>query len=183
MAASVTTSTRRRWSAGQSLVEVAVSLPFLLILCLGIVDVTRGFYYREAVLNSARQALRQSVAANQRPTGDTACAVGGTLTSAVPPSGGPLVSIANSVALESSSDGTPAGSAIKGATVTVIWHCLGVTAMSNPTASATDPASANSAAVEVRVTYNMQLITPFVSDMLGLAGIRLAANVVGRSEY
>ena len=44
-----------------------------------------------------------------------------TVTSAVPPAGGQIVTIANQAALESSKDGTPAGSAIAGATLTVTF--------------------------------------------------------------
>lgn len=182
-AASVLARPGRRHLAGQSLVEVAVSLPFLLTLCLGTVDIARAFYYREAVINAARQALRESVSIGQESTGDAACASGGSLSSPVPPSGGPLATIANAVAMESSSNDSPAGTDIPGAMVTVIWHCSGTSAMTNQGATSTHPASANSAAVEVKVTYTMALITPFVSALLGRTGIRLDADVVGRSEY
>jgi Flp pilus assembly protein TadG len=41
---------------GQSLVEVALALPILLLIVLGIVDVGRAYAYKSAVTNAAREA-------------------------------------------------------------------------------------------------------------------------------
>jgi Flp pilus assembly protein TadG len=41
--------------AGQSLIEVALALPVLLILLLGIADGARAYYYAGVVANSARE--------------------------------------------------------------------------------------------------------------------------------
>lgn len=60
-------------SRGQSLVEAAVTLPFILFLALAVIDIGRAFYYREAVSNATRQALRAAVSSNQQATANTAC--------------------------------------------------------------------------------------------------------------
>ncbi len=41
--------------AGQSLVELAISLPVLLLIVLGLADVGRAFYYTSAITNAARE--------------------------------------------------------------------------------------------------------------------------------
>jgi len=71
------TKRRRKGLRGQSLVEVAISLPVLLLLALGVTDIGRAFYYREAVTNSARQALRIAVSPPQHATADAVCAGAG----------------------------------------------------------------------------------------------------------
>ena len=68
---------RRESLRGQSLVEVAISLPVLLLLALGVTDIGRAFFYREAVTNSARQALRIAVSPPQHSTADAVCAGAG----------------------------------------------------------------------------------------------------------
>lgn len=46
----------RAGEGGQSLVEVAVCLPILLLIVIGIVDIGRVFTYKVAVANAAREA-------------------------------------------------------------------------------------------------------------------------------
>jgi len=46
----------RSSEVGQSLVEVAMALPLLLVSLLGLVDVGRAFVYQTAVTNAAREA-------------------------------------------------------------------------------------------------------------------------------
>src|SRR5258708_35728542 len=112
----------RRHIRGQSLVETAITLPVILLLALGVTDIGRAFYYREAVGNSVRQALRVAGSPDQHATADNICAATGsgplavTVTSPIPPSGGPIVTIANQAALERSNNGTPAGSVLAGST-------------------------------------------------------------------
>jgi len=120
---------RRKTLRGQSLVEVAISLPVLLLLALGVTDIGRAFYYREAVTNSARQALRIAVSPSQHATADAVCAGAGgpsavTVTTAIPPGGSSIASIVNIASLESSSNGTAAGSVISGGTISITFHCL-----------------------------------------------------------
>jgi Flp pilus assembly protein TadG len=177
-------NTQRR--RGQSLVELALALPVVLLLGLAIADVGRAFYYHEAVSNAARQALRIAVLDVQQATGNTACAGGGSsasLTSAIPPvSGNTLSTIGNEVALESTYTGMPAASAIAGATLTVTWHCAANVAVTNASATATDPASTGADAIEVQITYPMPLITPFLGNFVA-SPIQVKADVQGRSQY
>ena len=130
--------------------EAATTLPIVLLLALGVTDIGRSFFYREAVTNSVRQSLRIAVSSYQQTTANSVCAStsGGpfaiTVTSAVPPSGGQIVTIANQAALESSQDGTPAGSAIAGATLTVTFHCLNGVAITNATGNGNGPSDPGS---------------------------------------
>lgn len=45
-------------SRGQSLVEFALTLPFLLLILLGAVDLGRGFYYQVGITGAAREGVR-----------------------------------------------------------------------------------------------------------------------------
>src|SRR5437588_6154332 len=99
--------TAMKKSRGQSLVEAGITLPIVLLLALGVTDLGRSFYYREAVTNSVRQALRIAVSSYQHGTADSVCAStsGGpmavSVSSPLPPSGGTIGTIANQAAPES----------------------------------------------------------------------------------
>jgi Flp pilus assembly protein TadG len=163
-------------------VELAISLPFLCLLIFGVADIGRAYYYREAVANAGRQALR--VAASQQATGNTVCAASsGKATSALPASSGPITTIVNDAAVESSSSGLAAGSAIAGATITVTWHCNGNLAVTNSTnTGVTDPAQAQSDAIEVQVSYPMTLITPILQQVVG-GTVPIRVDLFGRAQY
>ncbi|MFC1997437.1 TadE/TadG family type IV pilus assembly protein [Chloroflexota bacterium] len=45
-------------SSGQSLVELALTLPMLLLLVIGVFDLGRGIYYYSAIHNAAREGAR-----------------------------------------------------------------------------------------------------------------------------
>src|SRR5260370_1581421 len=132
---------------GHSLVEAAITLPVVLLLALGVPDIGRGFYYKEAVTNSVRQALRMGVSSYQQTTANNVCSGSGsgpvavTVVSAIPPSGGAIATIANQAALESSSNGTAAGSMLAGATLSVTFHCLNGAAVTNATTNRGAPAN------------------------------------------
>jgi len=67
-------------NAGQSLVEVALALPLLLLILIGVADIGRAFYYTTAVAAAARQGAAY-VAATASPVPATlknkACAATG----------------------------------------------------------------------------------------------------------
>ena len=68
-------------NAGQSLVEVALALPLLLLILIGLADLGRAFYYTTAVASAARQGAAY-VAATAPPINATtlkakACAATG----------------------------------------------------------------------------------------------------------
>ena len=177
---------RRRSTHGQSLVELALALPVVLILGLGVADIGRAFYFREAVGNAARQALRVAVLQPQQAAGDTACSGGGSsasLTATLPPaSGNTLSTIGNQAAMESTFTGTPAASAIYGASLTVTWNCASNKAITNATATSTDPLSSGSAAIRVQITYSMTLITPFLGNFVA-SPLPIKADESGRAQY
>jgi Flp pilus assembly protein TadG len=65
---------------GQSLVEIALALPILLLVLLGLADIGRAFYYTTAVASAARQgaAYVAAVASPDAPTlKQKACAATG----------------------------------------------------------------------------------------------------------
>jgi hypothetical protein len=158
---------------GQSLVEAAISLPVVLLLALGVTDIGRAFYYRESVTNSTRQALRMAVSSYQQATADLVCAgTGGgptavTVVSSIPPAGGPIATIANQAALESSSDGTPSGSTIAGATISVTFHCLNSAGITNATGNGAGPTNPGSDSITATITKRVSVITPLLWPITG----------------
>lgn len=175
-------------SRGQSLVEAAITLPIVLLLALGVIDLGRSFYYREAVTNSVRQALRMAVSAYQHSTADSICGgtAGGplsvTVTSAIPPSGGSILTIANQAALESSKDGTPAGSAIAGASISVTFHCLNGAAITNATSTTTDPSNPGSDSITASITKPMSVVAPVLWPLTG-PSFPIKVTSSQRTEY
>lgn len=173
---------------GQSLVEVAITIPVLLLLSLGMIDLGRTFYFREAVTNSVRQALRMAVSSYQQSTADTVCAgVGGTATaktvsSPIPPSGGNIVTIANQAALESSKDGTAAGSVLNGATITVTFHCLNGAGITNSTGNGNGPSDVGSDSITASMTYNLQVVDPPLWPFVGNT-VPITVSESQRTEY
>ena len=181
------TAGRRKTLRGQSLVEVAISLPVLLLLALGVTDIGRAFYYREAVTNSARQALRMAVSPSQQATADAVCAGAGgpsaiTVTTSIPPGGSPIATIVNSASLESSSNGAPSGSVISGGTISVTFHCLAGKAITNKTSNGAGPLDPGSDSVTVSVTYRLAVITPLLWPVTGTS-FPMTATSYQRSEY
>lgn len=179
---------RRSRSRGQSLVEAAITLPVVLLLGLGVTDIGRAFYYREAVTNATRQALRLAVSPTQQATANTVCASAGvgpvatTVTTTLPPGATSITSIANLASLESSSNGTPAGSAISGATLAVTFHCLGGSGVTNATSNGNGPSDPGSDAVIVTVTYTFQVITPLLWPIIG-SSFPITVTSAERTEY
>jgi hypothetical protein len=165
------------------------------MLTLGTADGGRAFYYREAVTNAARQALREAVsdssngtqpyAGNQACTGTSSGAV--SKTAHIPWQSGDasyLATVANAAALESSGDGTLGGSKISGALLTVTWHCLSGAAITNGTnGGTTDPGNLASDAVKVQISYTFNLLTPLVSNLFGSSHPVIGASAFGRAEY
>lgn len=167
---------------------MAITLPLILLIGLGVTDIGRAFYYREGVSNSAREALRVAVSASQQSTANTVCGStsGGplavTVTSPVPPSGGSIATIGTAAALESSSTGAPAGSSISGATLSVTFHCLNGLAVTNSTTNGNGPTDPGSDAVTVRVSYRLNVITPFLWPVVG-PSFPIVTSSSQRSEY
>ncbi|MEO8744481.1 MAG: TadE/TadG family type IV pilus assembly protein [Candidatus Dormiibacterota bacterium] len=184
---SARTSSRPR-QGGQSLVETAITLPVLLLLALGVTDLGRAFYYREAVTNSVRQALRIAVSSYQQGTANSVCAGTGsgplavTVTSAIPPAGGAIATIANQAALESSSNGTPAGSVIAGSTLSVTFHCLNGAAVTNASGDGLGPTSPGADSVTATITDHMAVITPLLWPLSGTS-LPITVTSSQRSEY
>ena len=178
-----------RRSLGQSLVETAITLPVVLLLGLGVTDIGRAFYYREAVTNSDRQALRMAVSSYQQSAANNVCAGTGsgplavTVTSALPPAvGSAIATIANQASLESSSNGTPAGSVISGATLNVTFHCLNGAAVTNATSNGNDPADPGSDSITATITDRISVITPLLWPIIGTS-FPVTVTSSQRTEY
>ncbi len=168
--------------------EAAITLPIVLLLALGVTDLGRSFYYREAVTNSVRQALRIAVSSYQHSTADNVCAGTGSgpvavaVTSSLPPAGGPIATIANQAALESSKDGTPAGSVIAGATLSVTFHCLNGAAVTNATSNGNGPTDPGSDSITATIAQPMSVVTPLLWPMTG-GSFPIKVTSSERSEY
>lgn len=179
---------KKHGQRGQSLVEAAITLPVVALLALGVTDIGRGFYYKEAVTNSVRQALRMAVSSYQQTTANAICSgTGGgpvavTVVSAIPPAGGAIATIANQAALESSSNGTPAGSVLAGATLSVTFHCLNGAAVTNATSNGGGPTDAGSDSVTASITNRMSVITPLLWPVTGTS-YPITVTSFERSEY
>jgi Flp pilus assembly protein TadG len=184
--ASAASASRRQ--RGQSLVEVAITFPLVLLLALGVIDIGRAFYYREAVTNGVRQALRVAVNPSQQATANAICAsaasgpVAVTVTSPVNPGVASISTIANLTALESSSNGTAAGSVIAGATMNITFHCLNGAAVTNSTSNGNGPADPGSDAITVTITYSFPVITPLLWPLIG-STFPVTVTDSQRSEY
>lgn len=178
----------RSRSRGQSLVETAITLPVVLLLGLGVTDIGRAFSYRESVTNSVRQALRMAVSSYQQSTANNVCAGTGsgpvavTVTSPLPPSGGSIATIANQASLESSSNGTPAGSVISGATLSVTFHCLNGAGITNATSNGNGPADPGSDSITATITDRISLITPLLWPVIGTS-FPVTVTSSQRTEY
>lgn len=163
-------------------------MPIVLLLALGVTDLGRAFYYREAVTNSVRQALRMAVSSYQHGTADSICAGSGggpttvSVTTPLPSSGGAIGTIATQASLESSRDGTPAGSVVAGATLTVTFHCLNGAAITNATGNGRGPSDAGSDSITAAITLSMPIVTPVLSPLFG-ASIPIRATSSQRVEY
>jgi Flp pilus assembly protein TadG len=178
---------RRKSLRGQSLVEVAISLPVLLLLALGVTDIGRAFYYREAVTNSARQALRIAVSPGQHTTADAVCAGAGgpsavTVATSIGSGGSSIGSIVNIASLESSSNGTAAGSVINGGAIAVTFHCLAGKVITNATSNGAGPLDPGSDSVTVSVTYRLNVITPLLWPVTGTS-FPITVTSYQRVEY
>lgn len=173
---------------GQSLVEAAVTLPFILLLALGVTDIGRAFYYREAVTNATRQALRVAVSQGQQATANSACASAGagpvatTINDTLPPTGSSITTIANLASLESSGTGATAGSVINGAAIHVTFHCLANAGVSNATSSGGLPSTAGADSVTVSITYTFTVITPLLWPVVSHT-FPITVTSTERTEY
>ena len=174
---------RRRRTSGQSLVEFAFALPVLLLLLLGMLDLGRAFYIREQVSDAARAALRASLQATQKSTADAACAAGGKVTVVLPATSSSIATIAAAASEADSPTGTPSGTNLSGATMTVTWHCVSGIAVTNATnGGITDPANPRSDSVDVLVQYPVALLYPIIQQIAGPV-VTVSAHEVGRVEY
>lgn len=177
---------------GQSMVETALVAPMLIGLVILVGDMGRAFYYREAVTNAARQALRVAVQSDQQATGNTYCNSNNVLGKALVLANLPdtnsdaIATIVNTSALEATTDGTSGGSVLKNTpatTMTVTWHCNGSSAYTLASETTTDPGLVTTASITVHVDYTFQMITPFANNVLGTQTLHITADETGRAEY
>ena len=204
---------RRKSQRGQSLVELALIGPILVLLSVAVADIGRAFYYREAVTNAARQAIRVAAQPAQKATATTAATANAAATSAcsgtsgtvadpqmtnIPITGSSaadiyLATIANTAAIESGSDGTPNGSVLKNTTtpttIVVTFHCTGGKAVTNATATgtatSTDPRVCTAGLCSDSVTVQITYsMIPITPFTTNLLGaITLTTTETGRVEY
>jgi hypothetical protein len=199
-------ATRRRGAHGQSLVELALTLPLLLVLVGGSVEASRAFYQRESVTNAGRQALRVAVSSTEEHgvhPGQTACTARGAAytghaagTAWLPSDGGAhksdtfMTDIAQAAWLESSSDGTLTGSRLydvaNPSKLVVTWNCVNGLVVANSTAGTSDPAascvSAATCAASISVTVTAHFSPIAVPSSIFPLSM-LAFSTTERAEY
>jgi hypothetical protein len=174
---------------GQSLTEFALLAPVLIFLTVGVSDMGRAFYFKEAVTNTTRQAIRLAVLPQNHTTvGDYACAsFGGHVLRSMPelPRVDAISDLINAAANESSDGSSPLLQNSNNPTkITLDWHCIGNLAVTNSTAGThQDPADSQSDSIRAQIDYTFSLITPFIGNLVGGQNIHIRSDVRGRSEY
>jgi hypothetical protein len=129
-----------------------------------------------------------AVSSYQQTTANNVCAGTGsgpvavTVTSPLPPSGGSIVTIANQAALESSSNGTPSGSVISGATLTVTFHCRNGAGVTNANSNGNGPSDPGSDSITATITDRISVITPLLWAVIGTT-FPIAVTSSQRIEY
>jgi hypothetical protein len=183
-----------RSKRGQSLVEFAVLAPVLVFLTLGVADMGRGFYYKEAVANTTRQAIRLAVLPQNQSVGDFACNAangwaGDVPQRSMPDSTGDVIATLINQAANESSDGTnpvlknTTGKPALDTKIKLNWNCNGNVAQTNATATSQDPTNTGSDSIHAKIDYSFQLITPLIGNLVGGQTIHIRSDVRGRSEY
>jgi Flp pilus assembly protein TadG len=179
-----------RSGQGQSLTEFALLGPVLLFLTLGVADLGRAFYYKEAVSNTTRQVIRLAVLSQNQSVGDFACAnFGGRPPARNMPDGtGDAIATLINAAANESSDGT--NSVLKNTPATTIdldWNCISGKAATNSNATSQNPTdNCNpkcSDSIRARIDYSFQLITPLIGGLFGSQTVHIRSDIWGRSEY
>lgn len=66
---------RRLGVRGQSLVEMAIALPILLVLLIGLVEMARAWNVRQVMTNAAREGARQAVVVGPQTEADVVATV------------------------------------------------------------------------------------------------------------
>jgi hypothetical protein len=164
---------------------MALALPLLIVLVLGVVDGGRAYSYKEAVTNANRQVLRVVASKASESVGDTACNTAGiaattaTLVGHVPTQGtDTLPAYVIDAASRESVDGSGI-SKITGSSITVTFHCLALKAVTNAS-GVVDPSLPNSDAIHSVVCYQFSFLTPLVAHLYGTRNCPLmtGSNVV-----
>jgi Tfp pilus assembly protein PilV len=184
---------RQRNQRGQSLVELALVAPVLFLMAIGVADVGRAFYYREAVANANRQAAR--LMAQDQEAQNAACAGSSatpTVTRSFPDFGleDGVTKVINAAALEASSDGTRGGSVLNqpsaATTIKFTFHCKltpPVGAYTNQRALSLEPEKPDSDAVLVELDYTFKVMTPLVGNLFSNQVIHIQAKNYQRNEF
>ncbi len=150
----------RRRSRGQSVVEMAVALPFLLWLFSGLLDLGRAYYYTVTVTDAARDGARMLVTstASLGPGTAAGCAA---VQAAV-------VDLGQSPTCPASGTNPAGGAVLVGITCPDGNKCVG---------------PSNDQPVTVDVYYGFQLFTPLVSSLVPGGVIALHGHAVMDSTW
>jgi len=183
---------RRRRTRGQSLVEMALIAPILIMMLVSVIDFGRAAYVYATLSSAVREGARQaSLTGNTRMTNadvvtavkrnavglslaPATCVNGAYSGTAWPPStpaaGGPNTGVIYIVSGSSNSAtvDAPAGQVPAGAT----GSCAAV-----------NPAYAGHYPLTIKVIYNFQPLTPIVQQFLGSASVTLTVASTMTTEY
>ncbi len=150
---------RRRRSRGQSIVELAVALPFLIWLFCGLLDLGRAFYYVVTVTDGARDGVRMLVT-NSNGVGPGPAAGCAAVKAAVVDLGSPTC--------PTTSTSPGAGAVLVGISCPDTGLCVG---------------PSGNRPVTVDVYYGFQLLTPLISSLVPGGVISLHGHAVMDSTW
>jgi Flp pilus assembly protein TadG len=149
-----------RGSRGQSVVEIAVSLPFLVLLFCGLLDLGRAYYGLVTVTDAARDGARMLVSSSS--TVGPGSAAGCTAVQAA------VVNLASSVTCPTTTTSPAAGQVLVGISCPDGGACVG-------------PSGGQQ--VTVDVYYGFQLVTPLIGSLAPGGVIALHGHAVMVSTW
>jgi Flp pilus assembly protein TadG len=173
-------TTRWRRRAGQSLVEMAMVLPLLTFLTFGLVDFGRAYYFQVSITNAAREGARVAILNIYTGPADPACSTSNAYATCPVQTDTAIVNAVNAELRYSAM-------APKAVTICPPHDSTGSTAgcpdTSNRVANwlSGDPSKANYY-VTVNVTYDFQLYTPLMQQLVGNP-VPMSVTVQMRTNY
>jgi len=183
---------RQRRKRAQSLVEMALIAPFLIMLLVSVVDFGRAAYDYSTLAGAVREGARQAALTGSTRMTD-ADVVAAVKKYAVGLSLAPPTCVNGAYSGTAWPPSTPAGTApntgviyiVSGSSSSPTVDAPGGQPPANATGScaAVNPAYAGRYPLTIKVVYNFQPLTPFVQQFLGSGSVTLTVASTMTTEY